>query len=392
MLEGDKLDLLNEFLDGVSGKKTFMLYYQLIQANPVNRNRSEMSSIRPATNATTGGVSFNLNNESPTAAKIRNRKHLVVTNGLDQTMAGLIIVLSKDIADFKLDWKNVAENLSTSCFHSKGQGGAPEAIQTVLSDLLLPSIQNSHLKNWQPYVPKSINGRVNRLLDPDADVKADKLKQLTIQKLNKFLVNLQSARYTSENKLTYFTFNPDIDWKHMPPSPDKLALPTWIENIGRRVSNNDSKYLQIGLKVLENQMMHWAKTIQDVLNEASRMRKENTSTTGPAVELQEWKERYAGFAHLIEQIRSDHRIVITRAALLFNGSKITEAFNEVDALLTDANNQAMDNVRFLYSLETYWQPLYGTDIDDIGLGRFFFEKKRTASHLVWSLENKNKRN
>ena len=375
MLDGEKIDQLNEFLSEESPMRTFMLFYQAINTNtpaPVNNKESSNGS----GNATQSqGVHFNLgdgagnsSSTSNTMKKINQRKHLVVTKGLDFPMAGQVIIFTKLDQKLKLDWKNVANNITTQVFKSDGKGDAPKAIETIMKKVLIPSVGASSLQAWQPFMQKSINGRVNRLLDPDADLKAQKLRDLTVQKLNKFLTNLKSARTISQNKLTYFKYSPDVDWKHIPDSPDRTKLVDWLERMGRRVSTGETKYLQVGLKILENQVLKWAKTIQDTLNEASRMRKENTNTTGPAVELTEWKERYAGFAHLIEQIKSEHKIMMTRAALVFHKSKITEVFNEVDAMLTDANNQAMDNVRFLYSLEVFWQPLYGADIEEIGWG------------------------
>ena len=403
MLEGDKLDKLNNFLSENAVKKTFMLFFQAV-GKPITvgkkatlRDGSNQGSAQAGNHqsgngnngGSGGGVKFDLNantsnNASTSARKLKSRKNLLVTDGMDHAMTGITIILTKQIQSQKLDWKNVANQITTMSFNngddenlldqglSSENPGATGGVENILQKILIPAIDKSNLNAWQPYVPKKINGRENRLIDKDADTKAGKIKDQTVMKLNKFLSNLQAARFTTENKLTFFRYNSDVDWKHIPSSPDRIQMIEWLERMGRRVSmstgNDDQKYHAMGLQIIENQVLQWAKTIQDVLNEASRMRKENTKMTGPAIELQEWKERYAGFAHLIEQIRTEHRITMTRAALVFHKSKISSVFNEVDGMLTDANNMAMDNVRFLYSLEKFWQPLYGSDMDEIGVG------------------------
>ena len=348
MIEGTNKDIIDKFI-GANGSKVIMFLYQQVAVNHFTAG------------AHPSAVAFNVPHEK---TKVKTKQQLVVSAGYDLPLSGTVIVLTKTSITKELDYKTAADYVNTIVFDAKN--GAPAAVNTLFQEMVIPTLDKTINTQWRPEAAKSVNGRAAKDLDPDAAANADKLKLRTLQKMSQFMKNMEINRSICSKKLknNYFEFM-DLDWSKMPESPDPEAMKNWIEKIGKKHTNNESERLSFGVKQLEMQVHKWADLIENALNEASRMRKEDVTMTGPQVELNEWRERFATFAHLIEQIRTDHRITIVRGGLMLQKSKVMNRFMDVDARLSDANNQSMDNVKFLYSLESFWTPLYSFDIDTI---------------------------
>ncbi|WAR12300.1 DYH5-like protein [Mya arenaria] len=113
------------------------------------------------------------------------------------------------------------------------------------------------------------------------------------------------------------------------------------------------------LEGIEACMEVWIKQIEQVLAESEQMRKE-ADDIGPRAELDHWKKRMSKFNYLLDQIKgSDVKAVL--GVLHAAKSKLIKTWQELDRRITDTANEAKDNVKFLYTLEKFCDPLYNSD-------------------------------
>jgi hypothetical protein len=107
---------------------------------------------------------------------------------------------------------------------------------------------------------------------------------------------------------------------------------------------------------LEALVEGWCKQVEHVLAESEQVRQE-TDGTGPLAELAYWKTRMGRFTTLMDQLRArECRIVI--GTLTQARSRVIALWKELDNRITDAANEAKDNVKYLYTLEKFTEPMY----------------------------------
>ncbi|XP_017684619.1 PREDICTED: dynein heavy chain 5, axonemal isoform X3 [Lepidothrix coronata] len=136
------------------------------------------------------------------------------------------------------------------------------------------------------------------------------------------------------------------------------------ETYNLRTLRGPSDYLMVAnsidaLEKIEVCMNGWTKQIEQVLAENDQVRKE-ADDLGPRAELDYWKKKLSKFDYLVEQLKSpDVKTVL--GVLTAAKSKLLKKWRALDIRITDAANEAKDNVKYLYSLEKYYDPLYNSD-------------------------------
>ncbi|XP_045497912.1 dynein axonemal heavy chain 8 [Colias croceus] len=103
----------------------------------------------------------------------------------------------------------------------------------------------------------------------------------------------------------------------------------------------------------------WNKQITMVLVQSQQLRRE-PSNIGPLAELDHWRRQLTTFTSIIEHIKSDPCQMYIHT-LIRAKSKLIKKWRALDNQVTDFYNEAYDNVKYLYALEKYCEPLYRCD-------------------------------
>ncbi|XP_075973556.1 dynein heavy chain 8, axonemal kl-3 [Anticarsia gemmatalis] len=103
----------------------------------------------------------------------------------------------------------------------------------------------------------------------------------------------------------------------------------------------------------------WIRQITMVLVQSQQLRRE-PSNIGPLAELDHWRRQLTTFTSIIEHIKSDPTMMYIHT-LIRAKSKLLKKWRQLDNLVTDYYNEAFDNVKYLYALEKYCEPLYRCD-------------------------------
>ncbi|OON20369.1 dynein heavy chain, region 2, partial [Opisthorchis viverrini] len=109
----------------------------------------------------------------------------------------------------------------------------------------------------------------------------------------------------------------------------------------------------------ETCVLTWISQLEQVLAISDQIRKE-PGNTGPRIELDYWRRRMATFNCLLIQIQQPAcKSVI--ALLQAGRSHNVKRWSVLEAKVTNYANEAKDNLKFLYALEEYCEPLYRSD-------------------------------
>ena len=94
--------------------------------------------------------------------------------------------------------------------------------------------------------------------------------------------------------------------------------------------------------------------------ESEQMRKE-ADDIGPNAELAHWKARMVKFNSITDQLKAP---TCKQVIGILNACKsriLLKTWKDLDDRVTDAANESKDNVKYLYTLERFCDPLYRSD-------------------------------
>ncbi|XP_037951167.1 dynein heavy chain 8, axonemal [Teleopsis dalmanni] len=119
---------------------------------------------------------------------------------------------------------------------------------------------------------------------------------------------------------------------------------------------NTSKDME-RVRTVEKYFSQWMKQIQAILTEGQQILRD-TPDVGPLQMLVNWRRMLARYTSITEFVASkafvNHKMCLT----LSRASKLLKKWAEIDNLVTIALNEAKDNVRYITSLQKFWDPLY----------------------------------
>ncbi|KAJ1345302.1 hypothetical protein BSLG_000815 [Batrachochytrium salamandrivorans] len=163
-----------------------------------------------------------------------------------------------------------------------------------------------------------------------------------IESLEKFTVDLDVAMINLQDSVQLHPCSIDLDEFKRPSDYTNAVHSPDITN------------------TLEGLVNEWCKQIEQVLAESEQMRKE-ADDIGPNAELSHWKARMVKFNSITDQLKSP---VCRKVIGILNAIKsrsLLKTWKDLDDRVTDAANESKDNVKYLYTLERFCDPLYRSD-------------------------------
>lgn len=228
-----------------------------------------------------------------------------------------------------------------------------QAISRQFSDLFIPILSNMADASWGKMAAKVTSQQANTAPAPtsrdttnDKDMQMSKEGQIAkiefLGKLNMFVSTLQGAQESISERIV-FKQSDKIDLGQINTSSDYLTVAASIESLGH----------------VEDIVKVWKRQIEVILAESEQIRRE-ADNIGPRAELDYWKSRTSKFNYLLDQVKS-HEVKAALGVLQAAKSRLLGKWKELDMKITDSANEARDNVKYLYTLERFCDPLYNSD-------------------------------
>jgi dynein heavy chain, axonemal len=123
-------------------------------------------------------------------------------------------------------------------------------------------------------------------------------------------------------------------------------------------SKNREKVAQV-----EKSFIVWMKQINTVIVQGGRITREN-SDDGPLTELEHWRRMLSLFNYVVE-FTDSRAFQSYLKCLKLSRSKLVGHWKKTEDDLLILMNEARDNVRFLKSIEKFWDPLYRCDPKEV---------------------------
>nr|XP_032816356.1 dynein heavy chain 5, axonemal isoform X1 [Petromyzon marinus] len=264
------------------------------------------------------------------------RPRVFVTDGADCALHGACVAFVRPHPDRAITVDNVHKEVSVSVL-DVGDAGLLGALEELLTQVFLPALRS------QGQAPAQGQGHGQGQGQNESDgvhVAAARLKLAGA--LDNFVGVLSGAQASLAEKVVLKPCS-TCDLRGVSSPGDFAAVASSSESLER----------------VEACVRVWLKQIEQVLAESDQMRRE-ADDVGPRAELEHWKKRTARFGFLLEQLKGGEvRSVL--GVLTAAKSKLLKTWRALDARITDTANEAKDNVKYLYSLEKFCDPLYNSD-------------------------------
>ena len=265
----------------------------------------------------------------PGVTKGSTIKKVFITDGNDEPLEGICVYFLKGNVEEELTIRNVAELVQFGVLDLTKSSGLLGALQQGLTKVYTPALK--------------ANTNVGHLSDTP---QGNNTYRNFIAKCDSFVQALNGAKISAETAV-----------KLEPNTVDMSGISTAQDCISA-AANPEL------LTSMEELVTIWSKQIEQVLAESEQMRKE-ADDTGPMAELEHWRHLTAKFNSILELIK-DPKCKMVINILHIAKSKVLKQWKVQDCKITDCANEAKDNMKYLYTLEKYCEPLYR--YDPVGMG------------------------
>ncbi|XP_074540218.1 dynein axonemal heavy chain 5 [Halichoeres trimaculatus] len=311
ILEGNQIDRMEQFFVA-RGLPHLMFFYQ------------DMEPLEGAAEAGAAGAAASTPSQPVAQQPGRSKKpKLFVTDGRDVALTGVCVFFTRANTSKMITSENIHRDVNFNMLDTT-EGGLLKSVEQLLSEIFIPTLK-----------------KMNHGWGEQASPQAKAVKQDFISSLENFVTVLAGAQESLQEKVTLKECD-TFDLRVLKSPSDYMAAANSAETTDK----------------IEACMKIWIKQIEQILAESDQLRK--ADDLGPRAELDYWKKRMARFNYLLDQLKSpDVKAVL--GVLLLAKSKLIKSWRELDIRITDAANEAKDNVKYLYSLEKFCDPLYNSD-------------------------------
>lgn len=220
---------------------------------------------------------------------------------------------------------NIANEVCFGTFQAGGPQALLSSIEHLVSDVIQPVLQSN--ENW---------GKMSTA-DPQRDEFFDALYR--------FQSSLAEASVAVANRVELKAYKPGPNQNNLRLNEVRGAADT------ARLAQDPKAVEQ-----LETLLQEWCQQLEQVIAESEQMRKE-ADNVGPRAELEHWKSVMARFNGVLDQIKKPECQTVINV-LVQAKSRLLGTWKKLDARITEAANEAKDNVKYLYTLDKYCAPLY----------------------------------
>ncbi|XP_074730375.1 dynein axonemal heavy chain 5 isoform X7 [Strix uralensis] len=255
----------------------------------------------------------------------KKKPEVFVTEGNEVALTGVCVFFIRSSLYKPITTENIYQEVNFNMMNV-GRDGLLKSVEHLISEIFIPALQTTD-RDWVEL------GELQQ---------ASNIKRDFLCSLEAFVSVLSGAQQSLLEKVSLKKCE-TYDLETLRGPSDYLMVANSIDS----------------LKRIEVCMKGWTKQIEQVLAENDQLRKE-ADDLGPRVELDYWKKRLSKFNYLTDQLkRPDVKAVL--GVLTAAKSKLLKNWRVLDIRITDAANEAKDNVKYLYSLEKCCDPLYNSD-------------------------------
>ncbi|KAK7469847.1 hypothetical protein BaRGS_00036125 [Batillaria attramentaria] len=328
LLDGNQIDEILKFL-GPGEQKCLMFYFQ----------EPEQLKERGSSGVATSGRFAPMMPLPVQQAKMQasvaakgTKPRLFITDGRTIPLRGTALIFMRNLSGTRCDEiedTNLFKDLHFTRMDTGGKevgAGLLQAVESIMSRVYIPALQGLNNKGWEQLDSPHGAG----------------IRTTFLSHLESFANVLSGAQRSLDEKETLAHCEAyDLSMVHGP--PDYIKIATSAEAVEK----------------VEECMRGWIKQIDHILVRSEQIRRE-ADNVGPRAELEHWKKRMAKFSFLLDQLRGQE-VKAVIGVLQCAKSKLIPVWRDLDGRITDTANEAKDNVKFLYTLETACDPLYNSN-------------------------------
>ncbi|KAF4132123.1 Dynein heavy chain C-terminal domain [Phytophthora infestans] len=301
---------------------------------------------------TKGAIESDSVTHSSSTAELQ-RRELFVTDGLDETLQGRAVFFAKVAPEASEDKETNRDDNPETLDDNSLYDSTPRLP-------LDPAVANDHLLTYgvlDSSVLLSIETHLAQLFVPMLTSREEsEWGQAESDTRNEFMLGLKS--FVTDVQENLKAMNTGLDLR----KPDK------------RYDTSDSRSLS-KLSSDDGAVQHFVELVKDWCKQTEAYLEDNdqgrweSHEAGPATELEYWKRRLQRLMGITEQLKTKECKMVTGVlnvvSKLQDGAtdklgiaQLLRQWKQIDTNITEASNEAKDNVKYLATLERFIEPLY----------------------------------